>query len=114
MNLGAINGQVSDERVGPRLVRPQFTYLNTIITSDIRYCRVLRGSTDAHIFEKFIQGPRQHCGKWPEPKSVLVMGNASFHHSERIRQLCSDAGVKLVYLPLYSPDLDPSTNSLLS
>ena len=35
------------------------------------------------------------------------MDNASFHHSERIEQLCSEAGVKLVYLPPYSPDLNP-------
>ena len=32
------------------------------------------------------------------------MDNASFHHSEKIRQLCADAGVILVYLPPYSPD----------
>lgn len=35
------------------------------------------------------------------------MDNASFHHSERITQMCADAGVKLIYLPPYSPDLNP-------
>lgn len=35
------------------------------------------------------------------------MDNVSFHHSGRIEQICSEAGVKLVYLPLYSPDLNP-------
>lgn len=34
------------------------------------------------------------------------MDNASFHHSERLEQICSEAGVKLVYLPPYSPDLN--------
>lgn len=34
------------------------------------------------------------------------MDNASFHHSERIAQMCEDAGVKLVYLPPYSLDLN--------
>lgn len=34
------------------------------------------------------------------------MNNASFHHTERIEQMCYDAGVKLVYLPPYSPDLN--------
>lgn len=43
----------------------------------------------------------------PSRKSVLVMDNASFHHPERIEQLCSSKGVKLVYLPPYSPDLNP-------
>lgn len=69
--------------------------------------RVFQGSTDASVFEDFIEELLHHCGRWPEPNSVLVMHNASFYHSERIEQMCSQAGVKLVYLPLYSPDLNP-------
>lgn len=69
--------------------------------------RVFRGSTDAIVFEDFIDELLRHCGRWPEPKSVLVMDNASFHYSERISQMCADAGVKVVYLPPYSPDLNP-------
>jgi transposase len=69
--------------------------------------RVFEGSTDASVFEDFIEQLLQHSGKWPEPKSVLVMDNASFHHSQRIEQMCSEARVKLVYLPPYSPDLNP-------
>jgi transposase len=34
------------------------------------------------------------------------MENASFHYSERIEYMCRDAGVKLIYLPPYSPDLN--------
>lgn len=55
----------------------------------------------------YIEQVLQHCGRWPEPNSVLVMDNASFHHTERIAQMCADAGVKLMYLPPYSPDLNP-------
>jgi len=69
--------------------------------------RVFRGSTDAAIFEDFIAQLLQYCGRRPEPKSVLVMDNALFHRSEGLEQICSDAGVKLVYLPPYSPDLNP-------
>jgi len=35
------------------------------------------------------------------------MDNASFHQTERIKQMCHDAGVKLVCLLLYSSDLKP-------
>jgi transposase len=35
------------------------------------------------------------------------MDNASFHYTERVRNLCSAAKVKLMYLPPYSPDLNP-------
>jgi transposase len=34
------------------------------------------------------------------------MDNASFHHTEQITELCSRAGVKLLFLPPYSPDLN--------
>jgi transposase len=35
------------------------------------------------------------------------MDNASFHHTDRIKELCSNAGVKLLYSPPYSSDLNP-------
>lgn len=49
--------------------------------------RIFRGSTDAVIFEDFIEQLLHHCGRWPEPKPVLVMDNASFHHSERLERM---------------------------
>ena len=52
---------------------------------------VFRGSIDATVFEDFIAQLLQHCGIWPEPKSVLVMDNTSFHHSERV-QMCGCRG----------------------
>ncbi|GAA93241.1 TPR domain protein [Aspergillus luchuensis IFO 4308] len=73
----------------------------------VMLARVFQGSTDASIFEDFVEQLLHHCGRWPEPKSVLIMDNASFHHTERVEQMCSDAGVKLLYLPPYSPDLNP-------
>lgn len=59
------------------------------------------------MFEDFIRQLLHHYDRWPEPKSVLVMDNASFHRTEGVRQICLAAGVKLVYLPPYSPDLNP-------
>lgn len=69
--------------------------------------RIFQGSTDANVFEDFIEQLLQHCNRWPEPKSVLIMDNASFHRTEKIQRMCSDSGVELVYLPPYSPDLNP-------
>lgn len=69
--------------------------------------RVFQGSTDSAVFEDFIEQLLQHCGRWPEPKSVLIMDNASFHHTDWIKEMCLCAGVKLVFLPPYSPDLNP-------
>lgn len=44
---------------------------------------------------------------YPNPRSVLVMDNAAIHHGENIKRLCQESRVLLVYLPAYSPDLNP-------
>lgn len=73
----------------------------------VELVRIYPGSTDSIIFEDYIEQLLQHYGRWPAPKSVLVIDNASIHYSDQISQLCEEAGVKLLYLPPYSPDLNP-------
>ena len=41
------------------------------------------------------------------PRSVVVLDNASIHHVERIQQLIDATGALIYYLPLYSPGLNP-------
>ena len=53
-----------------------------------------------------------HCqlpcmSSFPGPNSVLVLDNAPVDHGGRIAQLCANAEVLLIYLPPYSPDLNP-------
>lgn len=43
----------------------------------------------------------------PKPKHVRVMDKASPHRSDRMKQMCSDAGGRPLYLPAYSPGLNP-------
>jgi transposase len=100
--LGVAPVQISRFHRGQR-----YQILPAYAQDGIVLSRVFQGSTDASVFEEFIEQLLQHCGKWPEPKSVLIMDNASFHHTDRIHQICTDAGVKLIYLPPYSPDLNP-------
>lgn len=38
---------------------------------------------------------------------VLVMDNLRAHHDPRVRRVCRRRGVRVVYLPPYSPDLNP-------
>jgi transposase len=38
---------------------------------------------------------------------VVVMDNAAFHKSKRTKELIESVGCKLIYLPPYSPDLNP-------
>lgn len=68
---------------------------------------IFQGSTDGDLFEDFVKELLPLCGRWPEPNSVLVMENASWHHTPAIKELCDQAGVKLLYLAPYLPDLNP-------
>jgi transposase len=101
-NRGTTPVQVASFHRGQRYqILPAYTQDGILLS------RVFQGSTDRAVFEDFIEQLLHHCGKWPEPKSVLIMDNASFHRGPRIRQMCDAAGVKLLYLPPYSPDLNP-------
>lgn len=42
-----------------------------------------------------------------KPGQVVVMDNASFHKSAKTKELIESAGCKLIFLPPYSPDLNP-------
>ena len=41
---------------------------------------------------------------------VVIMDNAPIHKNSMVRTLIQDAGCKLLYLPAYSPDLNPIEN----
>ena len=38
---------------------------------------------------------------------MIVLDNASFHHSPTTLKLVEEAGFHLLFLPAYSPDLNP-------
>ena len=42
-----------------------------------------------------------------QPGQVIVMDNAPFHNSRKIRELIEKAECELLFLPTYSPDLNP-------
>jgi transposase len=62
------------------------------------------GYTDTTIFNQWIE----QC-LLPElpPNHVVIIDNASFHKSQKTRELIENAGCKLVFLPPYSPDFNP-------
>jgi hypothetical protein len=70
---------------------PVYTQDGIILT------RVFLGSTDSTAFEDFVEQLLLLCGRWPEPKSVLVMDNATIHHTEHDN---SDIGIENTKSPL--------------
>jgi hypothetical protein len=70
--------------------------------------RVYQGLTDSDMLNDFVTLLLHHCGRYSEPKYVLVMDNAYLQYSDRFQQMCQDAGVVLVFLSPYSPDINPN------
>jgi transposase len=42
-----------------------------------------------------------------QPGQVVIWDNARFHQSPELRALIESANCRLIYLPVYSPDLNP-------
>lgn len=62
------------------------------------------GYTDTAVFTTWI---REFLCKELKPGQVVIMDNASFHKSAKIKELIESTGCRLIYLPPYSPDLNP-------
>jgi transposase len=73
---------------------------------------VFQGAFTSELMEEFLEYQvLPFCNPHPAPNSVIVLDNASIHRSARVRQLCEAAGVRLEYLPPYSPDYNPIEKS---
>ena len=92
----------SDACTIARLYRDQrYQILPAYAQDGIVLARVFQGSTDSAILEDFIEQLLHHCGRWPEPKSAIVMDNASFHHSAKIAN--KSKGSAMLRLPPRNP-----------
>jgi transposase len=64
----------------------------------------VEGATDREVFEAYLEevlAPSLRSGQ------IVVMDNLSSHKGDRVRELIEERGCELLYLPSYSPDLNP-------
>lgn len=64
----------------------------------------IKGGTDGAVFEAYVEkflAPSLHEGQ------VVVLDGLGAHRSERVREIIEGRGCDLVFLPPYSPDLNP-------
>lgn len=80
------------------------TILGAMSTQGMIAAMTIEESTDADIFLAYLD----HC-LCPKlcPGDVVVMDNLSSHKVNGVRERIEAAGARLVYLPPYSPDLNP-------
>jgi transposase len=70
----------------------------------MRCSTVVDGAVNGDVFEAFVEQvlvPELHTD------DVVIMDNLSSHKRQQIRKLIEAAGAHLVFLPPYSPDLNP-------
>ncbi len=64
----------------------------------------VEGPTTREVFEAYLERVLAPC---LSPGQVVVMDNLSSHKGPRVRELIEGRGCQLLYLPPYSPDLNP-------
>ena len=65
---------------------------------------VFNGSCNTKLFEAWVE---QFLIKELKIGQVVIMDNASFHKSQRTKELIESVGCRVIFLPPYSPDLNP-------
>lgn len=68
---------------------------------------LFEGTCNADIFNMWIE---DHLAIHLNQNHVVVMDNATFHKSTKTRELIEQTGATLLFLPPYSPDLNPIEN----
>ena len=88
----------------------RFSALALMSTRGIEDVALLGGGVDGINFCDFIERsvlPAMMPFDGVNPRSILIMDNASIHHVDWAQKLVDTAGCLLWFLPAYSPELNP-------
>src|SRR5580704_8195018 len=88
---------------------PRGHWQTTTMMSSIRLdgstaCMALEGTTDTESFRAYVQAI---LAPTLRPGDIVVMDNLSPHKSDPTLALIRQAGAQVLFLPAYSPDLNP-------
>lgn len=93
-----ILGEIS----GKRFARESF--ISALYEGKFLAPMCFQGTCNSELFNAWLE--KVLLPELPKDK-VLILDNASFHRSEETKYLVNNAGCKLLFLPPYSPDLNP-------
>jgi transposase len=88
----------------PRNRGKNTTLLTSMTLEGMGPSLAVEGATDRDVFEAYVErllAPTLRRGQ------VVVMDNLTAHKGERVKELIEERGCELLYLPPYSPDLNP-------
>jgi transposase len=67
-------------------------------------CMAIEGATDAEVFRTYVQKVLYPTLR---PGDIVIMDNLAAHKDAQSLALISQAGAQALFLPAYSPDLNP-------
>jgi transposase len=67
-------------------------------------CMTMDGATDTEVFQTYV---REVLCPALRPGDVVVMDNLAPHKNQETLNLIIQAGAQVLFLPAYSPDLNP-------
>lgn len=88
----------------PRNRGKNTTLLASMTSEGMGPCLAVVGSTTAAVFEAYVD---QALAPVLRPGQVVILDNLGAHKGERVRELIEERGCELLFLPPYSPDLNP-------
>ena len=93
----------------PRNRGKNTTLLTSLHAQGMGPSMAVEGATTARVFETYVERLLVPALR---PNQVVVMDNLGAHRPKRIRELIEGRGCELIYLPPYSPDLNPIEEAL--
>lgn len=88
----------------PRNRGTSTTLIAALGAQGMRAPMTIEGATSGAVFEAYVE---RVLTPTLVPGQVVVVDNVGAHKTERVRRLIEDARCQLVFLPAYSPDLNP-------
>jgi transposase len=80
------------------------TMVGALDVRGVRAMMTVGGATDAEVFEAFLE---RVLLRRLRPGDIVVLDNVGAHRPEHIRRLVEARGASMLFLPPYSPDLNP-------
>jgi transposase len=88
----------------PRNAGTVTTMIGALDVNGVRAMMTIEGATDGEVFEIFLERVLLRKLK---PGDIVVLDNVGAHKTTDVRRLIEAAGASVLYLPPYSPDLNP-------
>jgi len=83
--------------------RPRVSWIAALKEGKLFAPMTFAGCCNRDLFEMWLE---ECLVPQLKPGDVIVIDNASFHHSQSIEEIVAQAGCEIWYLPPYSPDLN--------